>query len=322
MVPSILDRFTIHGTNGNHACYVTALARASLSGLKDGGWTRLFQPDVARCLAAQLVLVLDYIHAQGIVHGDVHLGNILLKVPPGFDQLSLERLYERYGTPELDPVVHLDGKPLPPGVPSHGIVPIWLGEASEKITLAEARILLTDFGESFSPLKEPKYESHTPLVSRPPEARFEPDKPLSFSSDIWSLACTIWSIIAQRPLFEGFIATEDYMTCEQVDTLGILPSEWWRRWEARHEKFTEDGKPINRKYFRSWDDRFKDSIEEPRRDRKIPSFDARERDAIFNLLRQMLSFRPEDRPTTKQILQSEWMVKWALPEYGKIKNNV
>ncbi|OQE29156.1 hypothetical protein PENFLA_c004G06128 [Penicillium flavigenum] len=322
MVPSILDRFTIHGPNGNHACYATAPARASLSGLKDGGWTRLFQPDVARSLAAQLVLVLDYVHAQGIVHSDVHLGNILLKVAPDFDQLSLEQLYEKYGAPERDPVVHLDGKPLPPGVPSHGIVPIWLGEASEKITLAEARFLLTDFGESFSPSKEPKYESHTPLVSRPPEARFEPDKPLSFSSDIWSLACTIWSIIAQRPLFEGFMATEDYMTCEQVDTLGILPSEWWSRWEARQEKFTEEGKPINRKYYRSWDDRFKDSIEGPRRDRKIPSFDTRERDAIFNLLRQMLSFRPEDRPTTKQILESEWMVKWALPQYGKIKSNV
>ncbi|KAJ6188548.1 hypothetical protein N7519_003456 [Penicillium mononematosum] len=300
MVPSILDRFTIHGPNGNHACYVTAPARASLSGLKDGGWTRLFQPGVARSLAAQLVLVLDYVHAQGIVHGDVHLGNILLKVPPDFDRLSLEQFYEKYGAPERDPVVHLDGKPLPPGVPSHG----------------------TTLANPFHPQKNRKYETHTPLASRPPEARFEPDKPLSFSSDIWSLACTIWSIIAQRPLFEGFMATEDYMTCEQVDTLGILPSEWWSRWEARQEKFTENGKPINRKYFRSWDDRVKDSIEGPRRDRKIPSFDARERDAIFNLLRQMLSFRPEDRPTTKQILESEWMVKWALPEYGKIENNV
>lgn len=33
MVPSILDRFTIHGPSGEHACYVTASARASLSAL-------------------------------------------------------------------------------------------------------------------------------------------------------------------------------------------------------------------------------------------------------------------------------------------------
>jgi serine/threonine protein kinase len=210
-------------------------------------------------LAAQLVLVVDYVHAQGIVHGDLHRGNILLKVPHNFNQLSVELLYEKYGEPEVDPVVHLDGNPLPPGVPSHGIAPIWLGEASEEITLAESRILLTDFGDAFSYPKELKYESRTPLVIRPPEARFEPNKPPSFSSDIWSLACTIWTIIAQRPLFEGFLATDD-MTCEHVDTLGTLPPEWWKTWEARRHKFGEDGTPLNRNPFRSWGDRFEDSV--------------------------------------------------------------
>ncbi|KAK1146014.1 hypothetical protein N8T08_003662 [Aspergillus melleus] len=124
MIASIKDQFNIQGPNGSHDCYVGVLARASLAGLKDGSWIRLFQPDVARVLAAQLVIAVEYVHAQGYVHGDLHLGNILLKMPPDFDQLSVERLYKDYRAPELDPVIHLDGKPLPPGVPSHGIAPI------------------------------------------------------------------------------------------------------------------------------------------------------------------------------------------------------
>ncbi|GKZ65025.1 hypothetical protein AnigIFM60653_007610 [Aspergillus niger] len=318
MLPSIRDTFSIHGPNGEHTCYVTSPARASLSDLKDGSWLRLFKLDVARAFAAQLVLAVDYIHTREFIHGDIHMGNILLKTSRDIDQLSPEQLCKKYGAPELDPVVHLDGKPLLPGVPSHGIAPIWLGEPSEKVTLPEASILLADFGEAFSS-KETRYISHAPLANRPPEARFEPNKPLSFSSDIWTLACTIWTIIAQRPLFEGFLATEDYMTREHVDTLGILPPEWWKRWEARSESFTEDGRPTKRNPYRSWGDRFEDSVQQPRQEVGMPLFDAEERDAIFEMLRSMLAFRPEQRSTTKQILESEWMVKWALPEYEKIR---
>lgn len=57
--------------------------------------------------------------------------------------------------------------------------------------------------------------------------------------------------IGQRPLFEGFLATKDDIICEQVDALGILPHEWWTKWDARQEKFHEDGKPKYRKPLRS-----------------------------------------------------------------------
>jgi len=238
----------------------------------------------ARSLAAQLVLAVDYAHSQGIVHGDRHLGNVLLKASSSLDLLSPEKLYEKYGTPEKEPIVRFDSTPLPPGVPTHGIVPIWLAKASEKNNSLRSQNLAYKFGEAFSPLNEQKYQSCTALGIRPPEVRFELDEPLSFSSDIWTLACTIWNIMAQRPLFESFFATEDYMTCEHVDTLGILPLEWWRRWEARRPKFTEDGKPINREIYRSWDDRSQDSVDEPRHHEGLSSFQCFPSDQMTALL--------------------------------------
>lgn len=194
MIPSILDCFSIKGPNGEHACYVTTPARGSLSDMKNGSWISLFQLETARALAAQLAIAVDYVHSQGVVHGDLHLGNVL-EMLSNFDQLSVGEIYAKCGEPDLEPVVHLDGKPLPPRVPSHGITSIWLGEASENIPLTESRLLIADFGESFRPFEEKRYESHTPFVTRPPETWFEPTRPFSFEADIWTFACCIWTII-------------------------------------------------------------------------------------------------------------------------------
>lgn len=163
----------------------------SLSDAKNGSWISLFQVEVARATAAQLVIVVQYIHSQGFIHGDLHRGNTLLPPSREFDQLSTEMLYKQYREPVLEPVNRLDGQKLPPGVPQHGILPVWLGEASENVALPDAGILLSDFGETFSPAQEKRFKSHTRLLIRPPETRFEPTKPLTFSSDIWTLACTI-----------------------------------------------------------------------------------------------------------------------------------
>ena len=65
----ILDRFSIHGPNGTHPCFVTAPARCSLSYAKEASRFWLFQLSVARSLAAQLAMSVAYIHKQGLVHG-------------------------------------------------------------------------------------------------------------------------------------------------------------------------------------------------------------------------------------------------------------
>ncbi|RAK81570.1 kinase-like protein [Aspergillus fijiensis CBS 313.89] len=249
----------------------------SLSDAKNGSWISLFQLEVARVLAAQPAIAIHYIHSWGFVHGDLHCGNILLQLRRDFDQLSTKRLYEQYGEPLLEPVNRLDGQTLPPG----------LGEASENITLPEARIIVSVFGEASSPAREMKSESHTPLSIRPPEARFEPTKPLTFSSDIWTLACTIWDIIAQKPIFEGFLTNEDDRLASRLMHL------------AYH--FTEHGEPINpsRSPRRTLEDRFESNVQRPRIKEGMSPFDSSERGTLSSMLRSMLPFRPEDCPSAR-----------------------
>jgi len=255
--------------------------------------------------------------AKTIPTSDLHIGNVLLRLPADFDQLSIEQLYEKYGSPASESVVRLDGQPLEPSVPSSAVPPIWLGKASEEFSPSESKVLLSDFGEAYRPLTEHRCGSHAPLSCVPPEARFEPERGLSFSSDIWTLACSIWIILGQRPLFEDILATPDDITAEQVDTRGKLPQEWWEKWEARHEYFDESGEPNQGRQVRSWEDRFEKHIQLPRQKAGIPRFDMEEKAAVMDMLRSMLSFEPEKRLTAQGILKCEWMEKWALPDFEK-----
>lgn len=237
---------------------------------------------------------------------------------PEVDQLLDEQLYEKYGPPTMEPVIRFDGQEIPPGVPTHGTVPVWLGKPSDEVRLLEAKILLKDFGKAFEPAREEKYVSHTPLCIRAPEAHFEPSKALSFPSDVWSLACAIWSILGQRPLFDPWFANSDDLTRWQVDAFGILPPEWWVAWEARVKWFDDNGVPLeNREGVYSLEDRFRFSIQEPRQKEGMGLFEQDEEEAFFTMLRSMLRYKPGDRSTAGEVLESEWMRKWAMPEYKR-----
>lgn len=69
MVAPLLDSFDVQGPNGTHPCYVTTPAQSSLSDAREGTTTNMFPIDVARSLAAQVAIAIEYMHDQGFVHG-------------------------------------------------------------------------------------------------------------------------------------------------------------------------------------------------------------------------------------------------------------
>ncbi|KJF61409.1 CMGC/SRPK protein kinase [Coccidioides immitis RS] len=312
-IPLPLDEFELHGPNGTHPCYTMTPARCNL---REVSFSRLFPLEVTRALSAGLTLAIAYMHSQGYVHGDIHLRNVLVKLPSSFDQLPIEQLYETYGKPQAVPVTRCDGKPLPPNVPATAVIPHHLGKDAEEFSLSDAEVLLSDFGEAFSPALNVRLgeSCHTPLAMRPPEARFEPQSPLSFSADIWSLATTIWEILGMKAIFSSEFITADEIVSQQIDVLGPMPSSWWERWDERGQFFNQDGHPReDRDVWPPIDEAFEEGIQRYRRKRGMGVFEVDETAAILDLMRRMLAFRPEQRPTAEEILKSEWMVKWALP---------
>ncbi|GCB20743.1 serine/threonine-protein kinase spk-1 [Aspergillus awamori] len=316
LVPILLDQFEVQGPNGTHACYTTAPAQCNL---REISFSRLFPLEVARALCYGLTQAVVYTHSQGYVHGDIHLNNVLIKLPSNFDTLSVKELYEKYGEPETVLITRCDGKPLPPNVPAKAVKPLFLGKYAETLTLADVRSLLSDFGEAFAPASEIRLgkDCHTPPAFRAPEARFDPQGPLTYSSDVWSLATAIWEIVGMKPIFSTDIVPEDETVAQHMDVLGPMPQEWWQRWEGRSNFFTEDGRPTEAYLENRWppfEESFEIDIQKWRR--KWRGVIEEEEKAVFlDVIRRMLAFRPEERPTAEDVLESEWMIKWALPDY-------
>lgn len=187
------------------------------------------------------------------------------------------------------------------------VIPLYLGKNAKDFLLSDARVLLSDFGEAFAPDLEVRRgaDCHTPLAMRPPETRFESDVPLSYSADIWSLAIAIWEILGMKAIFSSE-NDADEMVSQQIDVLGPMPLKWWQRWEERHQFFHDNGRPKEGRYVWSpIDEAFNESVQHYRRKLRAGEFDKEETAAILDLMRRMLAFRPEERPTIEEVLQSE-----------------
>ncbi|OJD16090.1 CMGC/SRPK protein kinase [Emergomyces pasteurianus Ep9510] len=277
---------------------------------------QFFFDDTARSITAQLIMGLNYLHANDVFHGDPHLKNFLLRVPC-FDNSSTTELYERYGTPREMPTPRLDGKPSIPHAPSGVIYPmIWNISANE---VMDPEIIISDYGTSFIVSETLSPTLHTPALYAPPEAFFNDH--ITPAADVWTLGVVLYEVMGKRPLFETFAWDPDDIIAEMVNTLGQLPDRWWNSWDNRSEFFNSDGSWVTnfkristpdfrRLHQRMWDMGRGETPETCEWDVAGGEFQALE-----DMLRAMMTFEPAERPTAKQLMSSEYMVKWAMPAW-------
>ncbi|TDZ20684.1 hypothetical protein Cob_v006509 [Colletotrichum orbiculare MAFF 240422] len=172
---------------------------------------------------------------------------------------------------------------------------------------------------AFTPATEQRLGKHCniPVAKRAPETLFEPDTPISYPSDIWSLGVAIWEILGMKAIFSES-EPQDEVVAQQIDVLGSqwLPPSWLRDWERSHGDQRTPRQPTGDRETRPpLQEAFEDFIQKYRRKREgAGTFEDGEKQAILDLMRRMLKFRPEERLTIDEVLQSEWMVKWALPQ--------
>ncbi|KAG5964010.1 hypothetical protein E4U56_002513 [Claviceps arundinis] len=320
LIHPVIDHFRASGPNGTHSCLVTPPARCNLRDVKGEGCYHILQLDAARSLAAQLVIALSLIHDRGYAHGDLHLGNLLLQLHVPIDGVSVEQMHARYSELEKHPVLCIKlGEPATdPSVPSYAVPPLSFNVPKDGIAIGEALLTLCDFGVAFRPKDKSRFEAYTPRELCPPEALFEPETPLTFASDIWSLGCVVFELFSNLSLFDRRLTKQEYITAQQVQILGPMPPAWWNKWEARRKWCDEEGRPLRES---SKPDtlkrRFQTCVQNPRLERGWDTLAEDELDALMTLLRSMLAWSPSERLDISGVLRSNWMTHWALPAYQK-----
>ncbi|KAL8896468.1 MAG: hypothetical protein Q9207_007690 [Kuettlingeria erythrocarpa] len=308
-VSKILNEFSIDGPNGRHTCLVSEPAGGSAAESKEAGLRWRFPLHRARGIAARVILGLNFVHSAGVVHGDLYTGNILFKVP-SIDGLSTKELYQQFAPLTKQPVKRRDGGPLDAAAPPYAVVPLWMGEACEDVTIAE--VMIADFGEAYVAKEKVPHTLNTPILYCPPEMLLKTGA-IGMPADIWALACTIFEIMGTSSLFESFLPTPDQVISEMVDALGKPSEESWKAWANRYEFFHEDGTwvPSPRGYQHS--SRPLDMRISQMRREADDNFTKAEQDALLQLMSGMLTYDPQERFTIADVIDSEWMEKFGKP---------
>ncbi|OBT61713.1 hypothetical protein VE03_09397 [Pseudogymnoascus sp. 23342-1-I1] len=238
--------------------------------------------------------------------------NDILFASPGFTWCGVDDLYSRIGSPQRLPVERLDGNPNGPEVPEYCVPPALIFQSSEDIV--DAKIFISDFGEAFCQ-REKCMKLHTPILLTPPEAFFGDDA--SPAVDVWIAGCTLYEILGERPLFEGFMPDKDHVLAEMVSTLGPLPKHWWDQWQLKTDFFLEDGSwktDTHRShvpYSRPLAERLR--IMGRGENPATCEFSWEEMEALEELLKRMLAYEPSGRMTTHAALELDWMKGWGRP---------
>ncbi|KAL0947761.1 hypothetical protein HGRIS_013839 [Hohenbuehelia grisea] len=323
----LLDQFQHNGPNGTHQCIVTELSGPSLtSDTEDLYHLEIFPVDVAKRLIAQISMGVKYIHSRHVVHGDLHLGNILIHSNELQAALKKGPLEAYFGEPQKCKFNLRISTGAPP--PSSPHVPEYYVLRPDPTPLlhlclddpSRARVKIIDFSESY--ILNPNFPSdtqprplHAPLVYRPPEGLL-PDAPASSSpaTDIWSLA-VLFNIIftgggelfgpGGGSLFRVPSKQADYLLCEMVLALGRFPEPLWSRWPNRHQYFDEKG---------NWIGEQKPSICSGHFPRIYWDEKDKHEWALFTkILRRMVDYDSECRATISDLVRSEWYETYCAP---------
>lgn len=294
------DDFKVEGPNGTHQCIVTEVLGPSIGADVDEVYDEDRYPiEIAKMLVAQVIRGVAYLHSCGVAHGDLHIGNILLRIF-GIERISYQDLQKYLGEPYKSPLSLRDGTPVTstPHEPKY-VVPSPHRLELLRLCLSSpetVRVKICDFGEAFLwDVKPAITQFNTPCVYAAPEIIFNDH--VSPAVDVWALAVLIHIVLSGGYLlFNSYHGIKQEVLREMVLTLGKLPDRWWTKWEDRSQYFDENGMFIG--------DRSKLPVVSGKFLKMPPNrMEGKELEEFERVIRMMVSYEAVDRISVAEVVR-------------------
>ncbi|KAL2757766.1 hypothetical protein ACRALDRAFT_1061073 [Sodiomyces alcalophilus JCM 7366] len=319
-ITQLLDEFQHHGPNGIHSCLVFEPMGPSVNTMveelpqfkpRKRGMNVRYPPPMAKSILKQSLLALEFLHDNGIAHGDFQPGNMLFTLHDidSIPEDTIRQEEDVLARSISPPVQRLDGK-------EDKWAPRYLCMAQPLVpytNYAEGfKIKLSDMGGAYF-ITDPPEKPVTPLGLRAPELILTGavDKTL----DIWSFGCLIFELITGHPLFcvPGSEYEDDDHLLSLTARLGPLPDELFHSWKTSSLYFTPERKLFNCQLGGVVEGGEPLVVEQTSMeelfDRAGPDLEREEAHNIKALVRSILQYDPAERPSPTEILANPWFRK-------------
>ncbi|CAG7942234.1 unnamed protein product [Penicillium salamii] len=185
----LLDHFEHEGPNGVHLCLVFPLMMSDGEAMTIRGKGR--NASYVRAVSRQIILGLDFLHQNNMIHGDLQPANILFTV----NEIQCRDFLIH---PQFSPVRWL------PGITPDSSAPRYLMVSQRPRGMlddASASSLMVKIGDLGGAIRTNDSNSSpvTPLALRAPE--LIEGQAWDEKIDIWALGCLIFQLATNEPLF-------------------------------------------------------------------------------------------------------------------------
>lgn len=241
---------------------------------------------------------------------DFRPANILIRLA-SLDHLSETEIFELFGEPYTSDVKMASGEEVPNSAPRYLVDTADFSRLGPEY-LTE-KITLIDFSEAYR-MSSPPSDLGIPEEYLPPEVIFKSEGTIGVGCDIWALACTLYEIRSQIPLFYMPTDEDDHIS-EMVCNFGKLPEPWWSKWKNRAKFFDEDGAhvPSARMMIDGKPWSLEASLDTQREmgghfgsEKRIFRIPGDEQKVLADLLRTLCVYDTSKRPSVQEVLRHEW----------------